>query len=154
LHVVKLKLTDKLHATIEEVRELRSVATIETFFLQLVDNELTQFRRLKIQRKFLTPSGPAEAITVVRKPKRFHELSPAVVQKILHLHETERLNASTLGQRFGCSAPTIARYIQKYESSAHVQRPVAPSCRANHDADEIGNFPRVKSRRKREVQDA
>lgn len=156
MRIVTLKLNDKLHTTIEEIRELRSVATIEHFFLELADAEISQFKLLKIQRDFLAPSGPATVTSLIAKPKKSRELSPAAIQRMLHLHETERMNAATLAQRFGVAAATIGRYLRAHEQGVHVQRPVPPSCRSDRDADTVGTFyPRVKSRRrKREVQDA
>lgn len=155
MHVVQLRLSDRLMSILNEIRELRSVPTIENYFLQLADAEICEFRLLKIQKQFLTPSGPATVTSLIAKPKKQRELSPAIIQKILHLRETEKLNAAMLAQRFGVSSPTILRYLRMYDGTAHVQRQVAPSCCSDRDADGGTFYPKVKSRRrKREVQDA
>lgn len=124
MHIVKLKLSEKVHSRIEEIRALRSVATIEHFFLELADAEISQFRMLRIEKDFLLPQGnatPPPRIAVRRNRRRERVLSPATAQRILHLAQTEGLRAPALAKRFNVSIPTIHRVLQGFDEAEHVK---------------------------------
>lgn len=155
MQILRIKIRDSQVARLKEICRLRQLATVETYLLELALADLAAFRLHKIHERFMAPSGPAATASEIPKPNKCRELSPTTVQRILHLRESEKLSGAMLAQRFGCTAATIGRYLRLYDQGVHVQRPVAPSCRSNHDADATGTFyPKVKSRRrKREVQD-
>lgn len=117
MHIVKLKLSEKLHTRIEEIRTLRSVATIEHFFLELADAEISQFQMLRIDKSFLQPQGPPDrGLQELGSLERKRRFRGEQSQIILALH-LEDIPAPAIAVRLSCSVMKVHRVIANYENS-------------------------------------
>jgi len=101
----------------------------EKFAVKLISADISEFRSLRIGKNFLLPQReyppPLEGLSTKRKQRRARDLSPAATQKLLFLADTEKLNSRQLAQRFGVSAMTVGRILQRRESNA-IRVPTAP----------------------------
>jgi hypothetical protein len=110
---------------VRELAELRTMS-VAGYVWGVVDAELTECRRKRIDKNFLLPNGRLDPPPLrEKKQRKERELAPVIKQKILFLAETEKLNARELAQRFGVSAQTVGRILQRREENT-IRVPTAP----------------------------
>jgi hypothetical protein len=116
LRTIKIKLTDRIHSRLEEIRSARSVATLEHFFLELALVEIAGFRLLKLEKTQIPDARP------VNTPRKF--LSAAEEKRrdfkkrtetIIALYD-QGLKTGAIAERVRCSPMTVGRVLRRHET--------------------------------------
>jgi AraC-like DNA-binding protein len=114
-----LNIGKRLADTVAQMAESRNLS-VECFLSQLVDAVAADFRlqRYEPAPPILPAAHDAADQTLssdLRKQQQ--QLSPEVVQKMLHLSQS--LSVNELARRFNCSPTTVARYVRNYLANGH-----------------------------------
>ena len=89
-------------------------ATLNTYLGELVENEIVEFRRLRIVAQ--RDVRPAPVPVNRKKPRgKIQRMRPEVIQTILFLYNTTGLNAPAIAQRFHVSTTTVKRILRIHD---------------------------------------
>jgi hypothetical protein len=117
-----IKIRKPLYASFVALAELKQMKDdLENCAAQILEAAIIEHRAKQIHHEMRgrPPKEKTQFITVVGDDNHKRKLSAAMIQQILFVHATERLNGRELGQRFGVSRTSVERILTANAQAAH-----------------------------------
>ena len=102
------------------------------FLSQIIEQELAQFRSLRIRPKLEACVFREKGETAQRGNDRRRRFSPEEIQRVLHLRHGEGMSVSDIAGRLRCGASTVRRYLDAYAQREHNSFAIAPGVNRVH----------------------